>query len=170
MMRQAKWTASRTVMPPCRARKGSESTSDDEPMEMNIMIPEQADQWMQETGHWAQAATELTDREAAEARDTLQQKLLDDWLARPRDPAIVGVPDDLLARAADTMITHTRKAITAVRQLGMLKNHEHSDIVAARKHTDMVLALPTLLLRAAGRPEHSAQQKRQGGQHPDTPR
>ena len=132
------------------------------------MIPEQASHWMQETGHWEQAAAELTDKESTAARDTLQQKLLDDWLARPRDPAIVGVPDDLLARAADTMITHTRKAITAVRQLGMLKNHEDSDIMAARKYTDMLLALPTLLLRAARRPEHCAQQKRQGRQHPET--
>ena len=75
------------------------------------------------------------------------------------------MPDDLLARAADTLITHTRNAVTAVRQLGMLSSHAQIEIDAARTHTDMLLALPALLLRPAKRSEPTAHRIRRDDQY-----
>ena len=114
-------------------------------LETNALLPEQMDALLQ-------GAANLADAAAIEAGEDLLRRLLDDWLAHPQEPAIVGVPDDLLARAADTVITHTRKAVTAVRQLAMLSSHAQTDIDAARVYTDMLLALPALLLRPAKRP------------------
>ena len=68
-------------------------------LEINVLLPEQMDGLLQ-------GAANLTDAAAREAGEDLLRRLLDEWLAHPQEPAIVGVPDDLLARAADTVITH----------------------------------------------------------------
>ena len=127
-------------------------------LEKNALLPEQMDALLQ-------GAANLADAAAIEAGEDLLRRLLDDWLAHPQEPAIVGVPDDLLARAADTVITHTRKAVTAVRQLAMLSSHAQTDIDAARVYTDMLLALPALLLRPAKRPGLTTQRRHREEQY-----
>ena len=66
-----------------------------QPMDMDALQ-------LEERAALQQWARDLADAAASAAGKDLVRRLLDEWFAQPQEPAVVGVPDDLLARAADT--------------------------------------------------------------------
>ena len=77
--------------------------------------------------------------------------------------------DDLLARTADVVITQTRRAVTAVRRLMAFASHTQEEIDAARAQSDLLLALPALLLRPVPRAATAATRRRSGADAEDAP-